>query len=116
MAFDYKTNLHDPIYAALGVPAVLTGSTAVGSHDLVVIDRTVGLSVPTGSVIEIQSVRPYCKVRMAEIIAAGIDLDDEDETYAISFNGKDWKVKSHQMIPSPSGLDAGQVMLILSKP
>jgi hypothetical protein len=121
---DYQALLYDPVYAAIGVPAVLAPASGLTTQvDLTVIDKTAGADVGVshaakGSIgaasFGIETVHPVAAVRMAELRANGLTRDDLDMS-AITFNGRTWRVRSHVLKPSPNGLDDGEAWLILTE-
>lgn len=107
---DYAADLYDPIFATLGVPAVLTMPDTTGEAlDLIVIDKTAGTNVGT---VEMPTVLPAAAVRAIDL--AGIDLEDV-ENATLALNGRTWRVKSYRLAPSPKGEADGQVYLVLSE-
>lgn len=106
---DWNAALYDPIYARLGVSAVLS----VGSDDfeLTVIDKTSGELVDTGSV-GIQTIRPCADVRMSELVIDPDALPDG----TLAMNGKTWRIDHFAYRPGPGGEQSGEVRMILMEP
>jgi hypothetical protein len=109
---DFAALLYDPIYARLGVPAVLDLGTD-GNIDLTVIDKTSGVEIGDGVIIS--TIAPAADVRMTELTANNLTRQDVNGA-ALTFNGKTWEVKSHVMRPGPGGEDQGEMRFILSDP
>jgi hypothetical protein len=111
---DWSAKFYDPIYAGLGVPATLSAGTA-GEVTITVIDKTRRKSNTTqtdsGSV-EVRSVGPSAFARMQEMIAKGIVRDDYKGS-VLTFNGRSWTVRNHELTGSPNGEDFGEVMFLL---
>lgn len=107
---DYQALLYGPVYGALGVDAVLHMGSPLGDVALVAIDKTAGLTITQG--IDVQTVAPAATLRAAELIAAGVALEDIDGK-TLTLNGKNWLVASLQPSPSPNGEDDGEILLIL---
>lgn len=111
MLIDYSALLFDPVYAELGVPAV------IGSSDITVIDDTRPKSLPivtAATVAEVRSVGPGAYARVYELTAKGITRDVWVGA-AISFNERDWTVRSYELRGSPMGEDWGEVRLLLKE-
>lgn len=103
---DWQVQLYDPAFTTLGTEARLaSGST------FTVIDRTAGVNVPDGRT-QVDTVRPACDVRAAELAASAITVSDLPEDQ-ITFNGQTWRIKSYIPLPSPAGESDGLVRLIL---
>jgi hypothetical protein len=111
---DYSADLYEPVYAELGVPATLSAGTA-GEIALTVIDKTRRKSnttiVDSGSV-ETRSVGPAAHARMPELIAKGIVRDDYKGS-TLTFNGRAWTVRNHELTGSPNGEENGEVIFFL---
>lgn len=107
---DYQNLLYDPIYGVIGVPAVLRMGSSLGNVDVTAIDKTVGVVVSQG--VDLQTDSPAATIRAAELIAAGIGLENLDGR-TLTLNGVDWRISSHHLNPSPRGESDGEVYLIL---
>lgn len=107
----WQTSLYDPLYQSpIAVNAEFesaSGTTAV----MRITDETKGTPISGGPGV-VETVRPTCRVRAAELVAKGITASDLPDS-TITFNGRTWRVKASRMVPSPMGEDAGEVMLIL---
>lgn len=109
MPIDYSALLYDPVYAELGVPAVMAGA------DITVIDDTRPKSLPVvtaATVAEVRSVGPGAFARIYELTANGIARADYVDA-ALTFNGRTWTVRSYELRGSPMGEDWGEVRLLL---
>ena len=113
MAVDYSALLYDPVYAELGVPAVLTvTSTTDGAvADITVIDDTRPKTLPAGSG-EVRDVGPGAFARIPELAESGIDREDYLDAVLV-FNGRTWTVRSYELRGSPNGEDLGEVRFLL---
>lgn len=106
---DYGALLYDPVYAEIGVKAqFINGEFEV---TLTVIDDTRPKILPAGSA-EVRSVGPGAFVRIPELEENGITRDDWMDA-ALSFNGRDWIVRSYELRGSPNGEDNGEVRFLL---
>ena len=106
---DYSALLYDPVYGIIGVPATLNGV------EITVIDgtRRKSSTTPTDSGgVDVRSVGPSAYARVQELIAKGIARDDYDGS-TLTFNGRDWTVRNHDVTGSPNGEDFGQVLFLL---
>jgi hypothetical protein len=108
---DYSALLYDPVYGELGVDATLIPAGTAGEIALIVIDDTRPKTITSGNV-EARSMEPGAFVRMTELIAKGLAPKDYVGA-AISFNGRSWMVRSHELTGSPNGEDYGEVRLLL---
>jgi hypothetical protein len=112
MALDYGALLFDPVYAEIGVPAV------IGTAGITVIDDTRRKSLPISSAVtaasfaEVRSVGPGAFARVYELLAKGITRDVWVGA-AIAFNDRTWTVRSYELHGSPNGEDMGEVLLLL---
>lgn len=111
MVASFSALLYNPVYSALGVRANLTPDGTNVPVAIQAIDKTEG--VPVGGSVDVQSVVPVATVRMAELIAKGVNMDDVDESL-LELNGLVWRVRSHLHKPSPRGQADGEVYLLLS--
>jgi hypothetical protein len=107
---DFGALLYDPIYAVLGVPALLTPATDASEIPLTVIDKTEGVVIDEGNSISISTIKPAAVVRMSEISAKGMVRADLKQGI-IRFNSGNWTIVAIQPKPSPSG--PGELYLIL---
>jgi len=108
---DYSALLYDPIYAELGVSAMLTAGT-MGAVEITVIDDT-RAKMQTANNVDVRSVGPGAFARIPELTAKGITRDIYAGA-ALTFNGRDWTVRSYDVRGSPSGEDVGEVRFLLS--
>jgi hypothetical protein len=113
MPIDYGVLLFDPVYAELGVPAV------IGSSEITVIDDTRLKVLPmavTGSAgpAEVRSVGPGAFARIYELTAKGITRDVWLGAM-VAFNDRTWTVRSYELRGSPMGEDLGEVRFLLKE-
>jgi hypothetical protein len=108
MSLDYSTLLYDPVYAEIGVPAV------IGSSEITVIDDTRPKVLPAGSSAEVRGVGPGAFARIPELTAKGITRDVWPGAM-IAFNDRTWTVRSYELRGSPNGEDAGEVLFLLKE-
>jgi hypothetical protein len=110
---DYSALLFDPVYAELGVPAV------IGTGEITVIDDTRPKALPmsvTGSTgpAEVRGVGPGAFARAYELTSKGITRDVWLGA-TLAFNGRTWVVRSFEMRGSPMGEDLGEVRFLLKE-
>jgi hypothetical protein len=111
MAIDYSALLYDPVYAEIGVPAQFIN----GEYDvtLTVIDDTRAKTLPAGlSLADVRGVGPGAFARIPELERNGVDRDDWMDA-SLSFNGRDWIVRSYELRGSPNGEFQGEVRFLL---
>lgn len=109
MPIDYGALLYDPVYAELGVPAVMSGA------NITVIDDTRPKTLPVvtaATVAEVRSVGPGAFARIYELTEKGIARDAYVDATLI-FNGRTWIVRSYELRGSPMGEDWGEVRFLL---
>ena len=106
MTIDYSALLYDPVFSALGVPATLTAGTA-GEIEITVIDDT-RPKITANGVVDVRGVGPGAFARVPELTSKGIARDDYDGA-TLTFNGRTWLVRAHDMQGSPNGEDFGKV-------
>jgi hypothetical protein len=110
---NFTEALLNPVFAVLQVPAVLTTDDTAAPFDIMVIDKTDGL--PTeGNEIGIQTIRPACAVKVADLLALNIDIVELDGGIIV-FNDRTWRIESHSRAPTPGGEDDGQLYMWLIK-
>jgi hypothetical protein len=110
---DYSADLYDPVYAVIGVPATLTAAGTAGEIELTVIDDTRPKRQASGSGVEVSSVAPGAFARMPELIANGV-VPEDFHGAVMTFNGRSWQVRNHEMQGNPNGEDFGQVRFLLN--
>ncbi|MDP2358353.1 MAG: hypothetical protein Q8M31_20165 [Beijerinckiaceae bacterium] len=108
---DYGALLYSPVYAVLGVPALLTPVDGEPGILVTAIDKTSGIEV--AGAFDVLTIKPAAAIRVRELAALGVALADLDES-PLSLNGRLWRVRSHMLKPSPRGELEGEVFLILS--
>jgi hypothetical protein len=120
---DYSAVLYDPVYAELGVSATLTPANTAGQVALTVIDdtraatattSTMGMRNISTSTLEVRSVGPGAFARIPELDRNGIGRADYVDA-ALSFNGRNWIVRSYELRGSPNGEDLGEVRFLLKE-
>jgi len=111
---DYGALLYDPVYAEIGVPATFTVTSTSGGAvaDITVIDDTRPKTLPAGSSSDVRDVAPGAFARITEIAENGIARDGWLDA-VLSFNGRNWTVRSYELRGSPSGEDQGEVRFLL---
>ncbi|MCW2854366.1 MAG: hypothetical protein JWM84_4030 [Nocardioides sp.] len=110
---DFSSLLYGPVYATLGAPALLTLVEGEPGILVTAIDKTSGVEVAGGGSFDVLTIKPAAAVRSRELAALGVALADLDES-TLSLNGREWRVRSHMLKPSPQGELAGEVYLILA--
>jgi hypothetical protein len=113
VAIDYSAMLYDPVYAEIGVPAV------IGTADVTVIDDTRPKVLPvavtsSSGPAEVRSVGPGAFARIYELTSAGITRDVWPGA-TLAFNGRTWVVRSWELRGSPMGEDMGEVRFLLKE-
>jgi len=107
---DYSILLYDPVYAEIGVPAeFVQGEIDVS---ITVIDDTRPKQLPAGSFADVRGMGPGAFARIPELVAAGIARNDWQDA-SLTFNGRDWIVRSYELRGSPNGEDQGEVRFLL---
>lgn len=109
---DYSALLYDPVYAELGVPAMMTVAT-VGDIALTVVDDTRPKTNTSGTA-EVRSVGPGAFARIPELTENGITRDGYMDAI-LAFNGRTWVVRSYEIRGSPNGEDLGEVRFLLKE-
>ena len=115
MPVDFNVQLYDPVYAVLGVPAVLTVVGADTGASITVIDdtRPKVLPISTGAqAADVRSTGPGAFARVPELADNGIARADYADA-VLAFNGRTWIIRSWEMIGSPNGEDFGEVRFAL---
>jgi hypothetical protein len=111
VSVDYSALLYDPVYAVIGVPAV------IGTTEITVIDATRAKALPVsggGQTAEVSSVGPAAFARVYELDAKGITRDVWLDA-PLAFNGRTWTVRSWELRGSPNGEDLGEVRFLLKE-
>jgi hypothetical protein len=101
--------MYQPVYAALGVNAILV-SAGGATVSLSVIDGTSGIVLTDK--VGVETVRPIAYVRNTELASNGISSSDLPDS-ELTLNGSTWRVKASRPRPSPNGESDGETMLIL---
>ena len=107
--------LFDPVYAEIGVPAVMTVAGGADTAITVIDDtRPKDLPLPGTSGAQVHSVGPGAYARIPELAGNGIAR----AAYlgaALTFNGLSWVVRSYELRGSPMGEDLGEVRFMLKE-
>jgi hypothetical protein len=111
---DYQSLLFNPIYGIQGVPAAIFLADGTLVDGITALDKTAGIDVGGGDV-QVQTLAPAACVRVSELTAKGVALDDLIKARLL-MNGNEWRVVSHRAQPSPKGERDGEVYLILANP
>ncbi len=120
--FDFHA-LYDPVYTGLAdTSAVITlNDSANTSVTVSAIDESAGLAISehnrgggVGLAIALQTIKPTALVRMYELIGLGVTAAQLNGG-TLTVNSKTWHIVSHQLKPSHSGENTGEVLLILSE-
>jgi hypothetical protein len=109
--FDFSA-MYDEAYGVIGVPATLTLAGTAGEVALTVIDDTRPKRQASGGGVEVSSVGPGAYARIPELAEKGIARDDYIDA-ALTFNGRNWVVRSYEIRGSPNGEDVGEVRFLL---
>jgi hypothetical protein len=109
--------LYRPIFDRMAVPAKLVLATGIfdtmpDGSPLAALDKTVGVSLPTGGGMILETVTPVAEFMVADLISIGVSKDDLDEG-EITLNDKAWTIRAHRMNPSHSGEADGTIFLEL---
>jgi hypothetical protein len=108
---EYAKLLYDPIYAAFGVPTVLTPNrTDATGVSISAIERTT--STDTSEQFELGTLRPAAFVRRRELDEAGIAPAELDGG-TLAFNGRSWRIEAHAHRPGPDGEASGEILVYL---
>lgn len=110
MAIDIDTDLLDPIYDRIGVPATLDMGTAGGEIPLTVIDKRQGVLLESANnPLQVATSKPAACVRLSELAANSLTRETL-RGLRIAFSGGSWIIKATQ--PKPKGA-TGELYLIL---
>jgi hypothetical protein len=104
--------LLDPIYASIGVAAVITLADGTTHLPLTALDKTSGVEIGNNAA-KVDTIEPAACIRNAEWRAAGqtaIGL----EGASIQINGSLWDIVGYKKRPTPNGERDGELLLILS--
>ena len=115
MPIDYGAVLYDPVYAEIGVPAVLTVAGGADTAITVIDDtRPKALPVPGTSGAQVNSVGPGAYARIPKLAGNAIARDAYLDA-VLAFNGRSWIVRSYELRGSPMGEDLGEVRFLLKE-
>jgi hypothetical protein len=116
---DFSSAVLDPIYLAIGVPAIVTPGATSTPVDMTAMDMTSGVVVTEGK-LGLQAIKPACSLRVSELTANGLVPSDLSAggagtvtLYPGAANEVTWRIESYSPKSSPSG--PGEVQLILIK-
>ncbi|TPN44870.1 hypothetical protein [Mesorhizobium sp. B1-1-7] len=116
---DWQALLYAPIYATLGVEAVLTVAcgdppikTGADGGPLLVLDKTASYVTGIGGRFqaEVMTVTPSAIVRAVDLVE--IDREKLHDAELV-FNGKTWLIDTFAPKPSPNGEADGELLLFL---
>jgi hypothetical protein len=101
---------YDALYASpIAVDAVLTVACGDPPMTLRAIDKTNPAALNFKGV-DVLDLKPSAMVRAVDL--ADVDLAALRDA-SLMLNGKDWTVKSHEIVPAPTGEGYGEFRLIL---
>ncbi|MGR3593095.1 MAG: hypothetical protein ACU0B9_07275 [Limimaricola soesokkakensis] len=110
---DYTTLLYDPLYAAFGIPAILTPDRPLA----VIVAVTVipqSARADVSQEFELDTVRPSVVVRRNDLEKAGFPIADLDRGL-LTYGGRSWRIEAHAVQPGPDGEASGEIILYLSE-
>lgn len=113
MSIDWDDALNSPMYAAMGVDAVLTLADNRIMPTIQVIDCTSGINV--GANIDVPTILPCAAMRYSDLIAMGLNKDDIVGG-TLAFNGSSWTISNVRPEPNQSGERKGEVYAELQDP
>lgn len=100
-------------YVVHGVDAVVTlKDSTIVEDGLRVIDDTIGLQAG-GFSLEVQTIEPMCSVRMTELAEKSL-TPAKLIGCSVVFSGRSWTSRSNRPKPVLGGLDAGELLLLLT--
>lgn len=105
--------LYKPIYESLMGTSVVVSCVFGGRFELRGIDKTGGVEVSLAQT-EVPTIQPAVIVRVAEMIAVGLNPDDLIDAL-LTINGASWKVLTFMRKPSPHGETDGELYIILQE-
>ena len=108
---DYGQLLYAPLYATLGVDAVIRG-VYFDMFPIRAMDMTSGIEV--GDHVGVKSIQPAAVVLATSIAENGLTREDL-EGATVELAGKLWRVKATMPKPSPVGEAQGEIYLILEE-
>ena len=108
---DYGQLLYAPLYATLGVDAVIRG-VYFDMFPIRAMDMTSGIEI--GDHVGIKSIQPAAVVLATSIAENGLTREDL-EGAILEMSEKLWRVKATLPKPSPAGEALGEIYLILEE-
>jgi hypothetical protein len=109
---DYQATLYHQVYdIAFGQPATLI-TTGGDSVAITVVNRTAP-SPFLGVGVEYQAFKPLARMRMADVLANNLSPVDDIIGGELVMDGTTWSIKTTENIPSPVGVNDGELALIL---
>lgn len=112
MAIDFSALLYGPVHTAFAVDVTVTTDDGA-TLTLPALDKSVPFETADNG-LTIETMRPACVVRVAELTALGTNADALINA-ELSMNGSQWRVEGVQPRPSPNGEADGEVWLTLLK-
>lgn len=117
---DWGAVLLDPLYAARGVPAILTVPSITGPLPVTALDNTAGIVIDQGR-LTLQTIKPAASLRRRELTSLGVAQPSALIGGTIDLrpgtpDEATWRIESFIPKPNPTGETAGEVQLILVKP
>ena len=110
---EYAELLYAPIYAAFGVPAVLTPNRPDATGIAVtVIERT--STADASDEFELGTLRPCAFLRRRDLDAAAIAPAELDGG-TLAFGGRSWRIDAHSPRPAPDGEAMGEILMHLAE-
>ena len=110
---DYGSLIYVPIYAAFGVPAVLTPNRPDATGISVsVIERTT--SADASDEFELGTLRLGAFVRRRDLDAAGVAPAELDGG-TLAVGGRSWRIEAHAPRPGPDGEASGEILMHLAE-
>lgn len=112
MAIDWQV-MYDANYstATHGVSATLVPTEGTDAVDVTAIDKTTGVEVGDG--VDLLTILPAADIRMAELVSQSIGRGALDGG-TLEMNGKVWRIRKHELRPSPAGESEGEIRLFLA--
>jgi len=108
---DFNALMLDPIYAAMGVPGVITLPDS-RTFNATVIDKSAGVEV--GNNVAMPTVLPAAAIRYSEMTTLGLSPDDMIGA-TLTMNGFTWTITNTKKNPNVSGEKLGDVFLVLNQ-
>lgn len=110
MSIDFDDLLLKPIYARLGVPAILVLKGGSTNILLTVIDKTSGVVV--GAHVDVPTILAAAAIRRKELTSLGLSKDDIIDG-TLRFNDFTWTISNCKPEANPSGELSGELLAML---